>query len=121
MGRMIKEDGLNHAEAVLHLAQLMMDDDDMDIRVAGVSANKTTGLHFTMDCGFPTKKASVLNHPVTDGFIIVYGEYPDFQPNNNANDTATRVAFEFDQHAVGAKALLDYLLRGMPIQSGRRE
>lgn len=121
MGRLIKEPGLNHAEAVLNLAQLLMDDDDMDIAVAGVSANKTTGLHFTMEHGFPTRKASVLNHPVTDGFIIVYGEYPDFQPNNNANDTATRVAFESNQHQLGAGALIEYLLRGKPITSGRVE
>jgi hypothetical protein len=121
MGRMIKQPGLDHAEAILHLAQLMMDDDDFDISVAGVSGNKTTGLHFTMGHGFPTRKASVLNHPVTDGFIIVYGEYPDFQPNNNANDSASRVAFDFDQHAVGARALLDYLYKGHPVRGGQIE
>lgn len=121
MGHMIKEAGLNHAEAVLNLAQLLMSDDAMDISVSGVSGNKTTGLHFTMEHGFPTRKASVLNHPVTEGFIIVYGEYPDFQPNKNANDSARRVAFEHNQHQLGAEALLDYLLSGNPITSGRAE
>lgn len=121
MGRIIKQPGLIHAEAVLNLAQLLMDDDDMDISVDGVSGNKTTGLHFTMDHGFPTRKASVLNHPVSDGFIVVYGEYPDFQPNNNANDSATRVAFEADEHQRAAKALVWYLLQGQPITTGKVE
>lgn len=99
----------------------MMDEDDFDIDVAGVSGNKTTGLHFTMSCGFPTRKASVLNHPVTDGLILVYGEYPDFQPNNNANDSARRKAFEYNEIQDCAEGLLEWLLKGQHPAKGKFE
>jgi hypothetical protein len=98
----------------------MMQETDYDIDVQGVSNSKTTGLHFIMNYGFPTRRCSVMNDPVGDGFIMTYGDTTDFHPNNNARDSARRTDFDWDQVQAGAKALLAWLHNGTPIQKPKR-
>lgn len=112
MGRLIPHQGLELATAVVALAQTMLSDDDQDFDYWGISRNKTCGFHFSNV--FENRSCSVLNHPVSDGILFVYGCTEDFAyPEGYAKDNAVPVDFEINEIYEAAEALVLWLTKGL--------
>lgn len=111
MPRIVPDIGLDLAQMVITIANMSMDDAPEDFYYTGVTRNQTTGYHIVNVIG--DRRVSVLNHPVTDGFILVYGSAADFDyPECFARESATRVRFERDELIEGGKAVSDWLVDG---------
>lgn len=111
MPRIVPDIGIDLAQMVITIANLEMDNTPEDFFYTGVTRNQTTGFHIVNVIG--DRRISVLNHPVTDGFILVYGAAVDFDyPECFARDSATRVRFERDELLEAGKAVSDWLVDG---------
>lgn len=111
MARIVADRGIDIAQTVITLANMGMDDTPEDFYYTGVTRNQTTGYHIVNVIG--DRRVSILNHPSTEGFILVYGYGADFDyPECFARESATRVRFEIDELNEGGKAVRDWLVDG---------
>lgn len=112
MGIIVAERGHEMAMAVLMLANSQMSGDGDQFYYHGISRYKTTGIHIRSPLA--RRAISVLNHPVSDGYLVVYGGSEDFTyPEGFAENSATALWFRLDETHLVAQMVREWLEDGV--------
>ena len=112
MGILVAERGHEMAMAVLMLANSQMSGDGDQYYYHGISRYKTAGIHIRNNVD--RRAISVLNHPVDEGYVVVYGSTDDFTyPEGFAEDSATALWFRIDETHLAAQMVREWLEDGV--------
>lgn len=112
MGIIVADRGHEMAMAVLMLANSQMSGDGEQFYYHGISRYKTTGVHIRSP--HERRAISILNHPVDEGYLVVYGSSDDFTyPEGFAKDSASVLWFRIDEAHLAAQMVREWLEDGV--------
>ena len=120
MGRILFNSGMQRAQAVLALMQLIVSDEtdnQPDIHARTFATETGDGFHFKMDDKY--QRANIIGDNRSDGFILNYGFAGDYEfPSGRKKRPECSVRFNYDQAQLAAQAAVNWLLKGIPPSEG---